>query len=170
MYINLPSGVSTYTRDMADMSGCTVTVTLGNTVNTYKVTGCGEFAAYYVNSHGGWDSFLFEGKSKRSDDIRRHQIEKSFKNTTTDFETNTYLSELEIKYELTTGWLTDAQSARFAKELVESNMVYIHDLANDRIFPVIVDNDRAEFKKWSDNRKLVCHTLTVIESQKRVRR
>lgn len=170
MYINLPSGVTTYTRDLADLSGCSFTIELGDNQVTYSVDGCGQYAAYYVNSHGGWDAFLFEGKSKRVDDIERHMIEKSFKNTSIDFEKNTYLSELEIKYELSTGWLTDEQSARFAKELVESNMVYIHDLADDRIFPVVIDNDTAEFKKWSDNRRMVSHTLSVIESQKRIRR
>lgn len=170
MYINLPSGVSTYTREVADLAGCKISIAFQDSMTHYDVSYCGQYAAYYVNSRGGWDCFLFEGKSKRVDDITRHQIEKSFKNTTIDFETNTYISELEIRYELTTGWLTDAQSARFAKELVESNMVYIHDLADDRIFPVVVENDQAEFKKWTDNRKMVCHTLTVVESQKRVRR
>lgn len=169
-YINIPSGVSTYTRDLSDLDGCKVTIAFQDSVLNYDVSHCGEFGAYYVNSMGGWDSFLFEGKCKRADGITRHQIEKSFKNTSIDFERNTYISELELGYELSTGWMTDEQSARFAKELVESNMLYIHDLVNDRIFPAVITNDRAEFKKWTDNRRMVSHTITVVDSQKRVRR
>ena len=170
MYINLQSGVSTYTRDLADLSGCKISVDFQGTSTDYDVSYCGEFAAYYVNSHGGWDSFLFEGKSSRADDIERHTIEKFFQNTTLDFETNTYLSEIDIKYTLNTGWLTDEQSAMFAKEFLESNMVYIHDLVNDRIFPAVIQEDTVEFKRWTDNRKMVSHTVTVAESQSRVRR
>ena len=170
MYINLLSGVSTYTRDLGDLADCKISMAFQDTVTKYDVGYCGEFAVYYVNSHGGWDSFLFEGKCTRVDEIERHSIEKAFRNTSPDFERNTYMSELNIKYTFSTGWLTDEQSAIFAHELVESNMIYAHDLVNDRIFPIVIENDTAEFKRWSDNRKMVSHTLNVVESQSRIRR
>ena len=170
MYINLPSGVSTYVRDVADLEGCEISISLDGIPTKFDVSYCGEFAVYYVNSHGGWDSFLFEGKCTRVDEIERHSIEKSFRNTSPDFERNTYMSELNVKYTFSTGWLTDEQSAVFAHELIQSNMIYAHDLVNDRIFPIVIENDTAEFKRWKDNRKIVSHTLNVVESQSRIRR
>lgn len=152
------------------MEGCRMSVAIDSAVTMYDVSYCGQFGCYYVNSFGGWDCFLFEGHCRRHDEMERHTIEKPFKNTTLDFEKRGYMEEIDVMYDLSTGWLTDEQSARFAHELVQSNMVYLHDLVNDRIFPVVIEEDSVEYKTWRDNRKAVAHTITVKESQSRVRR
>lgn len=165
--VSMPSGVSTYVLDVAPYSGYTLTV---NNAVRYYVKYCGAFGAYYTNSHGGWDAFLFEGNCKRTDNIDSHSIEKAINNTTTDFETKKYLSQIEPTYELSTGWLSDAEAANFARNLIQSTTIYIHDLEANEIFPAVIEDTEAQYKKFIDDKKLVSYTLQVKASQKQIRR
>ena len=163
----MPSGVSTYTMDVAQYCGYNIVI---NSAVTYDVGYCGAFGAYYTNSHGGWDAFLFEGKCKRVDKMDAHSIDRPFNNNTIDHESKTYLNDITLEYELSTGWLTDAQAENFAHNLIQSTTLYLHDLENDRIFPAVITDTEAEFKKFEDNRRMVSYTLRVKASQKRIRR
>jgi len=165
--ITMPSGVSTYTMDLAPYCGYKITV---NSAVTYDVTHCGSFGAYYTNSHGGWDAFLFEGNCKRTDTFDAYSIDRPFDNNTIDHESKTYLNDITLEYELNTGWLTDAQAENFAKNFIQSTNIYLHDLVNDKIFPVVITDTEAPFKKYIDNRRRVSYTVNVRASQKRIRR
>ena len=165
--ITMPSGVSTYTMDVAAYCGYRLTI---NSAVTYEMKYCGDYGAYYSNSHGGWDCFLFEGKCKKKDTFQSYAIDRPFDNNTIEHETKTYLNDITEEYELNTGWLTDSQAENFAKNLIESTTIYLHDLADNRIFPVVITDTEAEYKKFSDDRKLVNYTLQVKSSQKRIRR
>ena len=165
--VNMPSGVSTYTMDVAQYCGYNIVI---NSAVTYDVGYCGAFGAYYTNSHGGWDAFLFEGKCKRVDKMDAYSIDRPFNNNTIDHESKTYLNDITLEYELNTGWLTDRQAENFAHNLIQSTTIYLHDLENNKIFPVVITDTEAEFKKFEDNRRMVSYTLRVKASQKRIRR
>ena len=41
------------------------------------INSCSRYALYYLNAHGGWDSFLIEGASSEEDSLTRHTMHKS---------------------------------------------------------------------------------------------
>ena len=69
------------------------------------------------------------------------------------------------KYELNTGWLTDEQSKSFAFNVIPSSMCYLHNLAEGKIFPVVITNTEAEYKTRKTSDKRVNYTLNVTASQ-----
>ena len=145
----------------------------GDVTNHYeKVIGdyCGKYAIYYLNAFGGWDSFLFEGKCRKYDTFTQYEYNRTFNNTTIDFERNRYISEVEGVYELSTGILTDEEAANFSFNLIGTNQAYLHNMETDEIFPVMIDESSIEYKTYRNDKKMVEYTIRVKSSQNRIRR
>lgn len=137
----------------------------------YPTLACGDYTLYYLNTHGGWDAFLIEGNMLKKDAITQHTYSRSFDNTTREFESSRYISEIGTTYELHTGWLTDQQAENLAKNLINSNKVYAHDLNTDRIFPVIITDNTADYKTYKNQgKKMVNYTINIKESQSKIRK
>lgn len=162
------AGVSTWVRNAADLNECKLKI--GGL--EYYINNCGEYALYYLNSYGGWDSFLIEGTVKRIDNIENLTYEKYAKNSTSlDFENNKYQVNITPTYECHTGWLTDNQADNFAKNLLSTTQAYLHNLATGDIMPAMIDTNQAEYKTFkNNNRKFVSYTFVVKESQKKIKR
>lgn len=129
---------------------------------------CGEVALYYKNRKGGWDSFLIEGTVTKKDEYTKYTYNRSFNNNTLEFENGTYHSQIITSYVLNTGWLTDQQSNNLAFNLLSSNEVYLHNLINDRVYPVVIKDNTATYKTYKNNsRKLVNYQINVEESQRK---
>lgn len=127
---------------------------------------CGDWALYYSNRSGGWDSFLIEGNVKKIDNFEKYYINRSYNNTTMEWGKKVYHNEITTNYELHTGWLNDRQSEILAFNLLSSNQVYLHDLVNNKIIPVVITDDTAEYKTFKNNgRKMVNYTINVEASQ-----
>lgn len=162
-----PAGVATWVRDCADLSGCTLTI---NGV-TYDCNYCGEFGIYYVGRNGGWNAFLFEGPCKQIDKLTDHKYNRAVNNTTINFENNKYRVDITPTYELTTGLLSDEESELFAKDVISTPKLYLHNLKTNEIIPAVVVDSQAEYKTFrNQGRKFVQYTLTVEESQTKYRR
>lgn len=153
-------------------------VTSSNAVRTYKSDGnyptqvqCADVALYYLNAKGGWDAFLIEGRATKKDTITQYTTDQVFNNTTYEFEKNRYVAEIATSYELVTGYLTDEQSAKFAKNLVSSNKVYMHHLKEGWIKPVVIDDTSVTYQTYrGNNRKMSQYKLTVSFSQSKIRK
>lgn len=129
-----------------------------------------EYGLYYLNAYGGWDAFLFEGKSEKKDTITQYTTDRSFNNTTLDFEAYRYVSEISTSYTLHTGWLNDEQSENFVRNLVGSNLVYLHDLKNDNIIPAIITDTNVTYQKMKNNGgKQAAYTVNIKNSQSKLR-
>ena len=143
-------------------------------INTITIQGesdyCGDYAMYYLDSYGCWQSFLFEGKTRKFNNFTQYEYNRSFNNTTVEFERGRYISEIETRYELGTGWLTDSESENFARNLVGTNMAYLHNLSTGRIFPVVIDESEIEYKKFKNDRQLIEYVITVVDSQNKIRK
>ena len=161
------SGVTTLVRDLSEYADYTITV---DSAITYDVIYCGPMALYYLNARGGWDSFLIEGKVKRTDNMSQSDYGRKYDNTTAQFGKTRYMNEITESYELHTGWLTDDQAARLAKHLLPSNRVYAHNLETDRIFPVVITDSNAEYKTFKNEKRLVSYQINISSSQTMVRR
>ena len=158
----------------ANMFVFSTAVDSGTVTNTINIGGgryCGDWALYYQGAEGGWNSFLIEGNVKRTDKLTNHSLSRSVRNTSIDFENQIYSMDVEPSYEMSTGWLSDAQAANIAENLLESTHIYAHDLVNDIVFPVVITDTSVQYKTFRTNgRKLVNYVIKVKASQTKIRR
>jgi len=143
------------------VSGALKTTTQSATANT-----CGEYALYYLNRYSGWDSFLFTGKCTRKDTISGQTLTQEYDNNNSlAFGLTNYFSQITPKWELNTGWLSDEQSSSFAFNVVPSPMVFLHNLAENDIFPVVITNTEVEYKQKTRQNRRINYVLNVTKSQ-----
>lgn len=132
---------------------------------------CAPYVLIYLNSYGGWDSFVIEGKVVKKDNYTTYTTDKAFNNTTLQFETDKYVNEIKTSYELHTGYLSDAQSANLAKNLLGSVKVYLQNIDEGWIKPVIINDNNAVYNTYANNQqKPVAYTINITESQSKTRR
>lgn len=137
-------------------------------VNAGKSPTNGCYAMYYKQRNGGWSWFLFNKNTKKTDSFDKFYTDRSFDNTTLQFERNVYHSEITSDYELTTGWLTDAQSDNFAFNLLSSNRIYLHNLYTDELFPAVITSNEATYKTYENQSKhLIEYKIKAQASQKK---
>lgn len=132
---------------------------------------CSPYVLYYLNSYGGWDAFVIEGTGIKKDAYTSYKTDRVFKNTTLDFETNKYVQEIKTSYELNTGLLTDDQAANLAKNLLGSVKVYLQNIDEGWVKPVIIQDANAAYQTYQTNgRKLCQYKINVQESQSKIRK
>lgn len=132
---------------------------------------CVPYVLYYLNSYGGWDSFVIEGTGLKKDAITTYKTDRVYKNTTPQFETNKYVQEIKTNYELNTGLLTDEQAANLAKNLIGSIKVYMQNVDEGWIKPVIITDSNVTYQTYQTNgRKLCQYKIQVTESQSKIRK
>lgn len=132
---------------------------------------CGKYAIYYLNSYGGWDSFLFEGEVIKEDNISQYTTDRTYNNTEPQFEIQRYVSEIQSSYVCNTGWLSDEQATILTKNLLSSNLCYLHNLESGDIIPVIIDEKSAKYQTYKNNGNLMAqYEIRIKESQTRIRR
>lgn len=148
----------------AGVVGTTSTATTG-----YNKEVCGDYILHYVNARGGWDSFVFEGLCTKTDTISDHYFNKSFVNTTKEFGTGRYISEINTAYKLNTGILSEDEAALFAKHLIGSNKCYLQILSEGKIIPVVITDNNAQYKKEGQD-DVITYEVNVKESQEKIRR
>lgn len=130
---------------------------------------CGRYGITYLNKWGGYDFFLFEGKYEKSESYDIYKYNKTYDNTKNGFGSSRYQSVVTPKYTLSTGWLSDEESYRFAKHVVGSNQVWLQDLEKDKVIPVVITDTSTTYKRY-EGKELISYTLTVINSQEELRK
>ena len=132
---------------------------------------CVPYVLYYLNSYGGWDAFAIEGTGIKKDAYTTYKTDQSYNNTTLQFETNKYVQEIKTSYELNTGLLSDEQSANLAKNLLGSIKVYLQNIDEGWIKPVIITDSNATYQTYQTNgRKLCQYKINVQMSQSKIRK
>ena len=135
----------------------------------YDETHCGDFALYYLNVHGGWDSYLIEGNGMKTDNYTLHQMSKSYSNSSIDFGKRTYNNEITSSFQLYTGWLKDDEAERLVRNLLSSTKVYLHDLVKNEFYPVWIKDTLATYKTFKNQgHKRVNYQINVETSQSKV--
>lgn len=132
---------------------------------------CSPYVLYYLNSYGGWDAFVIEGNAFKRDSITSFQTDRAYNNTTMEFETDKYVNEIKTSYELNTHYLSDEEAKNLAKNLIGSTKVYMHNMDELWIKPVIITDSEANYQTYETNgRKLCQYKIKVTESQSKIRR
>jgi len=130
----------------------------------YSSKCCGEYALYYQNRYGGWDSFLIEGKVVRSDKYEKYSSTSSYNNNTLEFGKRTYNNRITVSYKMNSGWLDDDESEKFAFHLLSSNNIYVHNLLTGKISPCVLVDGSTEYRRKRNDRGLLNYTFTIEES------
>ena len=165
--VNFPSGVSTYILEATPYDGMYIQF---SGIPFYQVDQCKiDYAVVYLNAYGGWDTFGFP-IGKKVENFNQFDYNTSYDNTTLGFGKRRQLSEITPQWELTSGWLTEEQAGKFAKHLISSAQVYLQDIAEDKWYPVVIVDKKAEYKNNRYSNALINYTLTVEASQDRIRR
>lgn len=132
---------------------------------------CINYALYYLNARGGWDSFAIQGSGLKKENITTYTTDRAYNNNTMEFEQMRNVTEIQTTYELNTHYLTDEQSKKLVKHLLGSNMVYLHDFTEGRIKPVVIQDKALTYQTYQTNgKKLAQYKITVAESQIKHRR
>ena len=127
-----------------------------------------KYVLYYMNPYGGYDWLPIKGKVIRKDKIETFVYTKNYNNTTVDFGKNRYLANISITYNLNTGWLTQEQSDRMW-EVLESNTVWLHNLEEDKIYPVVITDTNIEHKQKFGKKRRLSYSINVELSHTRER-
>lgn len=135
------------------------------------VNSCAQYALYYVNAYGGWDSFLIEGTTTKRDSYTRQQHNRVYDNRTTQARgTFNYLNSVARSYTFNTSWLTDEQSARMA-HLIGSTLVYMYDLTTAQLFPIVITDKACDYQTYKTNgNKLIRYSINAEVAQQMIRR
>lgn len=138
--------------------------------NIYPVVdNCGvDYVLYYINPWGGYDWFPIRGKVVETDELTQYNYVQNYNNTTWDFGKRRYLSEINKKYQLNTHWLKEDESLRMWY-LLQSNTVYLHNIKDNIIYPVVITNTSQEHKKRTKTSSRISYQIEVELSQGRER-
>ena len=135
------------------------------------IDSCKRYCLYYANASGGWDSFLFENTSKEQDNFNRQNYSRNIDNKSHNHGKVLYSNKITKKWTLKTSYLNDRQSLIFAKHLVGSVCAYLHDLEEDKIYPVNIDSKNVDYQTFVRNgRKFNRYDISVELAQERYRR
>ena len=132
---------------------------------------CAKYALYYVNAHGGWDSFLIEGNTLETDTLKRYTREVVYDNRDIiNRGIHNYVNEITKGFTFLTGWLTGDQGERM-HHLINSTNVYMYDIARQQMIPVTIPTTSCEYKTFKNQgNQLVNYTIQVQIAQNRIRR
>ena len=145
-------------------------VTIGLT--TYTVTDkCHQYALYYKNPFGGYDSLLIEGNARKRRSVSRDTFTADYNNARKDREEWDFQNENTETWTLHTGLLTDEESARMPY-LLESPDVYFVDLANPSVYiPAVIATDSYDIQTYKSNgRTMTDYAFDIRIAQKQYRR
>lgn len=123
---------------------------------------CADYALYYVNAFGGWDSLVVQGRARETDRYDRKTFTRDADNATPEAREGVeYYNGITRTWSLRTGWLSDAQSARM-RHLLGSTQVYLYELGTGRARPVVLTVDEGERKTYrGEGAQLVSYTITA---------
>ena len=131
-----------------------------------SVTGdtCGYGALYYANAMGGWDTFLIEGMITKKDSYQRYTIENKWMSGTLESGSRTLVNTVDESWELKTHLLKDSESKILSSNLFNSNNIYFHSFADDKIYPVSITDTSVTYKDWRNQKKKKFYVTINIKS------
>ncbi len=175
--VTLKSGINGYTfvENITNLQlGCgdyiviafVVSGTISQKQIKYTIDNTGkDYVLYYVNAAGGWDSLLIEGNVKKTDEFESESYIKRVLRPSTEFARNKYLNTITSSWTLYTGYLNDEQASKMYN-LLESTQVYLHNLKDNTITPVLITDTSCEYKTYTNQGKnKFYYTINVEASQ-----
>jgi hypothetical protein len=167
-YINSNNARSTIKTQLPEG---TATLSYGSYSRKFYIKdNCGiRYCLYYVNSRGGWDSVLVDGISLKTDKYERDTYTQNYRTPSINRGVVEYRNNITESWTLYFKALGDDKNALF-HNLYESTNVYLHDLEEGRILPVIITSTDMPYKtRKNQGRKLYTYQINVESSQRKLR-
>lgn len=135
---------------------------------TWKVGGgCHQYALYYINAYGYWDTLAVQANTDEADTLTRHTYEQDYSNTKTYGRGKwNHVNELKHTYTFHTHPLVESSSL-LMHHLLNSPLVYLHDVGANVVYPITLTDTTTDYKKGC---KLFTYTFKAELAQERVRR
>ena len=136
--------------------------------HNYRVGGgCKQYALYYVNAYGGWDTLAVLGTTKVRDTLKHYTTERVYDNTQTHNRGKVnYVNEVTRTFTFNTHPLNEDQASRM-HHLLNSPHVYLHDVLTDHVYPIVLTGNTTEHSKGPG---LHSYTIEAELAQTRIRR
>lgn len=175
----LKFGGSTYTNSNNARSTIRTKFTTSGTATlsngTYSrsfsiVNNCGiRYCLYYVNSRGAWDSVLVDGVYTKKDKYDRETYTQNYRTPSISRGVIEYRNNITESWTLYFKSLGDSRNPLF-HNLFESTNVYLHDLEEGRIVPVVITSREMTYKtRKNQGKKLYTYEIEVESSQRKLR-
>lgn len=120
------------------------------------------YALYYINAYGGWDSLAIRGNVTQTDKIQS----QTYKNKTNG--KVKYLNTITPSWQLYTDSMNDGSKMH---HLLESTEVYLHNLETDEITPVVITDSECVYKSYANQGSTRFHyTINVEASNYKIRK
>ena len=135
---------------------------------TWRVGGgCHQYALYYINAYGYWDTLAVQANTDEQDAVTRHTYERDYVNTQTYARGKwNNVNELKHTYTFHTHPLTEDKSL-LMHHLLNSPLVYLHDVTANKIRPIVLTDTTTDYKKGC---KLFTYSFKAELAQERIRR
>lgn len=133
-------------------------------VNYKKVNECSEGQLIYLNKMGGYDVVDLSGRMEIEDEFEGYEYNRSYNNTTNEFENNKYLNVITKNYVGHIFWLNKEQAKRL-DNLFGSTQVYL--LKDGDMIPVVITSKNYNY---NNTKKLISIDIEFKESQNKIRR
>lgn len=172
-------GEHTVALDVFKENDFTTTMTIrpeSNNVSTFRIENdtqtvmewkksdetCAYGALYYINSLGGWDSYLLEYNIIEKQDIDRQNY-----STGSDYFSNTFdetyiTKSIRTTYSTNTGWLTDTQSKLLYDHLFASPVIYFQNFnaeSEQSFVPVNLTKTNWTKKEFKNGKHLISYDI-----------
>lgn len=149
------------------------TATLSNGTYSRSFTikdNCGiRYCLYYVNSRGAWDSVLVDGIYTQKDKYTRETYTQNYRTPSINRGVVEYRNNITESWTLYLRSLGDSRNPLF-HNLFESTNVYLHDLEEGRIVPVIIVSREMTYKtRKNQGKKQYTYEIEVESSQRKLR-
>ena len=111
------------------------------------------YVLYYNNLYAGWDALLFSGKYTRSDKLDRSTAKYATPNTSGQHYSRQWNINVTESWKLKSDYF-DEEGCRRMENVLTSNLVFLHDLDTDIIYPVnVTDTSYTEKNKYDKRRQ-----------------
>lgn len=129
--------------------------------------GCHQYALYYINAYGYWDTLAVQANTDEQDAVTRHAYERDYNNSQPYARGKwNNVNELKHTYTFHTHPLTEDKSL-LMHHLLNSPLVYLHDVTANKIRPIVLTDTTTDYKKGC---KLFTYSFKAELAQERIRR
>lgn len=135
------------------------------------VSGCAQYALFYINAYGSWEWLILNGRPMVSKNYTRQAVKQKYDNSTTSARgERNWVNEEQRTIALRTGYITD-EGARNMHHLVGSANVYLYDLETSELRPVVITDTKCDQLTYLGNgAKPIQYTINVRIAQDYIRR
>lgn len=118
------------------------------------------YVLYYNNLYAGWDALLFSGKYTRSEKLNRSTAKYATVNTNGQHYSRQWNINITESWKLKSYYLNEDECKRM-ENVLTSNLVFLHDLDTDIIYPVNMTDTNYTEKNRYDKRRQRYYEITV---------